>query len=245
MHSNDPSIMGNLFGQTGKGTDRLGENGSVTFGGADAGDIYYNGAAVAVMPLQAAAAAIELVSDSAEDNVGGTGALTVKISGLDGDYKWVSETLTMTGAAAVVGEQLFLRTLDIRVMTVGTHETNVGNIDCQAVGAGQVWDRIVADEGLNQHSLITVPAGKTFWAVDYDFSSNALVTQEFRVVVRRYGGAWVVVGKRYTYFGGTVGHMAPMQVPSKFPEKTDIKMHATVGGAASVSSHMHGFLTDN
>jgi len=237
--------MGNLFGQTGKGIDRLGQNGSVTFAGADDGDIYYNGAAVPIMPIQVAAAAIELISDSAEDDVGGTGALTVQVWGLDGDYNPVYETLTMTGVAAVVGTQLFLRTLELRVMTAGTHETNVGNIDCQAVGAGQVWDRIVADEGLNQHSLITVPAGKTFWAVDFDFSSNALVSQTFQVMKRPYGGAWLVVAKRYTYFGGSVGHNSPMQVPSRYPEKCDIKMNATVGGAASISSHMHGFLTDN
>jgi len=245
MHTNDPSIFGNLFGQQGKGADRLGENGSVTFAGADDGDIYYNGAAVATMPIQTVAAAIELVSDSAQDGVGGTGALTVRVSGLDGDYLWVTETLTMTGVVAVVGTQLFLRTLDIMVMTAGTHGTNVGNIDVRAVGAGQVWDRIVAGEGLNQHSLITVPAGKTFWVVCWDFSSSAVVVQTFKVLSRSYGGAWIVKAKRYTHFGGIVGHSTLMQTPMKFPQKTDIKMNATVGGAASISSHMHGFLTDN
>ena len=245
IRANNPSIMDYKWGQDGAGSDFLGENGSVTFAGADTGDVYYNGAAVATMPLQTAAAAVELISDSAQDAAGGTGALTVRVSGLDGDYLWVTEDFTMTGAVAVVGTQLFLRILSMRVLTAGTGETNAGNIDCQAVGGGQVWDRIVADEGSNQHSLITVPAGKTFWVVHWEFTCNSLTAQTYRLMSRPYGGAWYVCGKRYGYFGGVVSHEVSFRESRGFAEKTDIKMNATVGGAGSVSTHMYGVLTDN
>ena len=73
MLPNSPDILKNLLGINGQGNDVMRENGSVTFAQADEGDVYYNGAAVADMPLQTAAAAIELVSNSGNDDVAGTG----------------------------------------------------------------------------------------------------------------------------------------------------------------------------
>ena len=243
INASDQRIMDYKWGQGGQGVDEIEENGSVIFAQADDGDVYYNGATIATMPLQAAAAAIELISDSAEDDVGGTGALTVKVSGLDGDYKWVTETLIMTGVVAVVGTQLFMRIMDIQVMTAGTHTTNVGAIDCQAVAGGQVWDRIVADEGLNQHSLITVPAGYILWIAHWAFTSSALTAQTFRLMERPFGGAWVIKEKRCTYFGGQVQELKPFRMAKPYAAKTDIKMNASVGAAATITSHMGGFLT--
>jgi len=236
----------NQLGYAGYGKDFMEENGSVTFGGADTGDVYYNGAAVADMPLQTTAAAVELVSDSVQDDMllGGTGAWTVMVAGLDENYNVATETFIMDGAVEVVGTQLFIRVLGIIVLTAGTNETNVGNIDIQAVGGGQVWDRVIAGEGRNQHSLITVPANKTFHIVHWAFTSNALVAQTFNIMVRSYGGAWIVQERRFTYFGGSVGEVVPVQIAGPILPKTDIKMRVTVGGAASISSHMAGFLCD-
>ena len=243
IRASDKEIGEHKFGQLNYGQDILDENGSVTFAQADEGDIYYNGAAVAKMPLQTAAAAIELVSDSGEDDVGGTGATLVIVAGLDGDYKVVTERLIMDGAVAVVGTQLFIRVLGLVVLAAGTNETNVGNITCQAVGAGQAWDRIVAGEGANQHSLITVPAGMEFWLCHWVFTSSALTSQTFKVMAKPFGGAWYIVTKRYAYFGGAVEEQVPFMDSHSFPEKCDIKMNVTVGGGASISSHMSGNLT--
>jgi len=245
MQANNPILTRSILNLGGVGVDVLAENGSVTLEQADAADIYYNGAAVAVMPLQAAAAAIELISSSGVDDVGGTGALTVEVGGLDGSYNWVTETFTLTGAVAVVGTQLFMRVMRMIVLTAGTGLTNAGNIDAQAVGGGQVWDRIVALEGRNQHSLITVPAGKTLWVVHWVCSFNALIAAEIHVKHRPYEGAWLVHDKRFCYLGGEIGEQHLIQLPEPIPAKTDIKMYVSVGGACKVSSHMRGFLTND
>jgi len=245
MLPNSPDILKNLLGINGQGNDVMRENGSVTFAQADEGDIYYNGAAVADMPLQTAAAAIELVSNSGNDDVAGTGALTVKVGGLDGNYAWVTEILTLTGAVAVVGTQLFMRVLDLQVMTCGTGLTNAGQIACQAVGGGQVWDVIVVGEGRNQHSLITVPAKKRLWITRWVLSCSALVAQEYRVMFRAGNlKPWIVGAKRYAYFGGVVGEDVPLAMTTGFPSQSDIKIRAILGGGGKVSSHMAGFLTD-
>ena len=245
MRHNTPGILDHLLCSRGQGESDLWQNGSVTFVGVDSGDIYYNGAAVATMPLQAAAAAIELVSDSAADDVGGTGALTVRVQGLDADYAWVSEDFIMTGVVAVVGTTLFMRILHMVVLTAGTGGTNAGAITAQAVGGGQAWDQIVAAEGKNQHCLITVPAGKTLWVTEWVVSSNAIVATTVRLMKRVHGGAWQVHGKRYSYLGGAIEERMQMPMAMPFTEKTDVKFNVTVGGAASVSSHMRGFLTED
>ena len=197
------------------------------------------------MPLQATAAAIELISDSGDDDVAGTGALTVRVEGLDADYAWVSEDFIMTGAVAVVGTVEFLRVMHMIVLTAGTGGTNAGAIDAQAVAGGQIWDRIVADEGMNQHSLITVPADKTFWITQWIVSSSAVVASTVRFMHRAYGGAWHVHGKRHSYLGGAIEERIQMPMAMPICEKTDLKFNVTVGGAASISSHMRGFLTDD
>ena len=144
MKVNNPSILKNWWGQEGYGKDIMRVQGHCAFAGLDSGDLYYNGATTATRALQTAAAVVELISDSGNDDVAGTGALTCKVTGLDGDYALVTETFTMTGAVAVVGTQLFMRVLKVEVLTAGTGGTNAGAIDCQAVGGGQIWAEIVA-----------------------------------------------------------------------------------------------------
>ena len=245
MRHNTPGILDHLLCARGHGLSHLVENGSVTFEQADDGDVYYNGGTIATMPLQTEAAAIELISNSGDDDVDGTGALTVRVEGLDANYAWVYEDFIMTGAVAVVGTVEFLRVQHMVVLTAGTGGTNAGAIDAQAVAGGQVWDEIVADEGMNQHSLITVPAGKTFWVTQWIVSSNALVATTVRLMHRSYGGAWQVHGKRHSYLGGAIEERMQMAMAMPFAEKTDLKFSVTVGGACSISSHMRGFLTDD
>lgn len=247
MKANDPSILGHKWGQEGYYKDVIRCCGSVIFAGADAGDIYYNSAAVPVMPLPVTAAAVELVSNSAQDDAVavGTGAWTCRVHGLDGDYDYVTEDFIMDGAVAVVGTQLFLRILKLEVLTAGTGESNAGAIDCQAVGGGQVWDEIFAGDGVSQKSLITVPRNKTFWITTWSFSCNAITGQDYTIWKRRYGGAWHAWIRRFAILGGPVGEIYPISIAMRVPEKADIKMEVGVLGAATISGCIHGFLTDD
>ena len=245
--ANEPSLMQCKFGLEGYYKDFIRACGAVTFAGVDASDMYYNGAAVAVLPLPVVAAPVELVSGSAQDDAValGTGAYTVTVHGLDGNFAYVSETLTMTGVVAVVGTQPFYRIVRLVVNTCGITETNVGNISCQAVGAGQVWDQILAGEGCSASGLITVPAGKTFWLTEWDFTCNVAVGQEYIVKTRLYGEAWLCDFRRHSIIGNQISRDYDPRLALPFPAKTDIKMYASIGGASSVSGCMVGFLTDD
>ena len=247
MKPNEPSIMGHKWGQEGYYKDVIRACGGVIFAGADAGDIYYNGAAVPVMPLPVVAAAVELVSSSAQDDEAaiGTGAWTCRVHGLDGDYDYVTEDFTMDGAVAVVGTQPFLRILKLEVLTAGTGESNTGAIDCQAVGGGQIWDEIAAGDGVSQKALITVPRNKTLWITNWQFSCNVLAAQDYTIWKRRYGGAWHAWLRRFAIVGGIIGQDLSIAMSMPIPEKTDLKMEAQVLGATTISGCLQGFLTDN
>ena len=245
---NDPSIMTYKWGQEGYYRDVIRACGQVTFVGADTGDIYYNGATIATLPLQAAAAAVELVSNSVQDDAGiaGTGAWTCRVHGLDGSYDYVTEDFTMDGAVAVVGTQLFLRVIKVEVLTAGTGGTNAGAIDCQAVGAGQVWNEIVAGAGVSESSLITVPRNKTLWITNIKVSLSLTGPGSyFKIWERPYGGAWLIWSGTYYALGQDYKADYSVAMAPKISEKTALKVEATTSGACYVASDILGFLTDN
>jgi len=243
--ANNPSILTNWWGQEGFGKDIMRVQGHCTFAGADSGDLYYNGAAAATQPLQTAAAAVEVVSDSVADDAGSTGALTVKVTGLDGDYLLVDETFTTDGTTPVEGTQLFLRVLKTDVMTAGTGGVNAGNISVRNLAGAITYDYIAAGRGVSMPGRLTVPAGKTLWLSMFEFTSNAITAQEFVIQKRRYGGAWHYWIDRHAYFGGVVGGYYPVETAIHVPAKCDIQAFAQLGGAASVTVDMFGVLTDD
>lgn len=102
---------------------------------------------------------MELVSDSASDTAAGTGARTVTINYLDASYVAQAVTITMNGTTPVAVAPLILRVNNVINATVGSAETNVGNISLRAVGGlGATYSYMLASVGTQQSSLYTVPA---------------------------------------------------------------------------------------
>lgn len=87
-----------------------------------------------VRAIPSVAVALGISSSSVEDDTDkggatpGTGAFTVKVSGLDTNWAEISETKTMNGRTKVVTTALFLRVNSVEVLTAGTGETNAGTI---------------------------------------------------------------------------------------------------------------------
>ena len=100
---------------------------------------------------------VELVSDSAEDAVGGIGAYQVHVYGLDTDFNWTHETVIVTGLTPVVLDKEYLRVYRMNVEQVGTSRENAGNIVVRPEGGGATLAQISAGKG---HSLLA-PLGWT------------------------------------------------------------------------------------
>lgn len=115
------------------------------------------------------AAALEVVSSDANDTSAGTGARTVKVTGLDANWTEISETVSMNGTTAVALTNNFIRAYTLEVVSSGTYgnataASHVGTITLQGSGAGAIWLQIYPSNfprGLSQCGVHTIPAGKT------------------------------------------------------------------------------------
>jgi len=121
-----------------------------------------------------AAAALEVVSDSTNDNGTtsplGSGALSVEVIGIaDWNVGEVSETVTLNGTTAVALSTSFLRVYRMKVATSGSYATSVApshssTITLRESGAGDEWASMssVGGFGLGQSEIAaySIPTGK-------------------------------------------------------------------------------------
>jgi len=109
---------------------------------------------------------LDIVSDSANDDVGGIGAETVLIRGLDGSHNEIEETINLDGLTPVTTTALFLRVNDFFVTVAGSSEFNEGIITAVQSTSLLEVTRIGADPkdgsvNVSYQFILTVPAGKT------------------------------------------------------------------------------------
>jgi len=172
-------------------------------------------------PTSAATASI--VSASTDDAAAGTGARTVEIQGLDGNYEELTEVVTMNGTAAVSTTGSFLRIFRMRVVMAGSGETNAGNITA-TIGSNVA--RILAGQGQTLMAVYTVPKGRTAFLMKFQGSISKSQEGAFQLRARERDGAFNVKGLWGT-FANTVTYDYP--VPLKFEEFTDIEVRSKGG----------------
>jgi len=108
-----------------------------------------------------------IVSTSVNDVIGGTGARTLTVIGLNSMFREISETVNLDGTNTVFTTQEFLRINRLAVGVAGASQMNEGEITI--VVDGQLQSLVLANESLSLVSGYTVPAGKTFIAREYTF----------------------------------------------------------------------------
>jgi len=181
-----------------------------------------------------AATVLKVSSSSTNDASAGTGARTVELFGLDGDYNEISETVTLNGQTAVNTTQSFLRINRMIVRSAGSGEANAGNI---YAGTGTVTTGVPANiyaiingDGSNQTlmALWTVPAGYTAYLMQYDVSngttSNTPAVCKLSLVARPFGEVFQIKDVKSLTTGMHIENT--LVIPVKFTEKTDIEARA-------------------
>jgi hypothetical protein len=129
------------------------------------------------IPHPTVASVLKISSSSADDTSSGTGARTVYIEGVDGDYDVVSETVTLNGQTAVNTTNSYLYVNTFYVATVGSGGQNAGDINA---GTGTVtlgvpavlYDIIAAGYNNRTTGHYCVPAGYTGYMTEGLFSSG-------------------------------------------------------------------------
>lgn len=191
---------------------------------------------------------VSIVSSSANDTSNGTGARTILISGLDGNYEFQSETITLNGTTPVTSVNTYRRLNVAQTQTAGSGGVNAGTITINhSTTTSNVF--LIMQIGTNQtnDSAYTVPAGKTGYIrriASSIFGSNT-VTIQANLWIRPFGGVFV---RRRPFFvlGGTpwideiYGGLA-------VSEKTDIivRVSSTSANNTTASGGYDLILVDN
>lgn len=117
-------------------------------------------------PFQTTATKLEILSASASDTAAGTGARTVTVQGLDGNFNQISETMTLNGVTPVQSVNSYLRVNDMRVVTSGSGHKNAGDITLRVTGAGATQSLAKAGYNYAKQCVFTVPSGFTLLVTD-------------------------------------------------------------------------------
>ena len=168
-----------------------------------------NGQQLYPWPVIGDASVVTAVSTSGSDTT------TVTIEGLDDNYAFQSETLTLTGTSVVTGSKIWHRVN--RAFMSGT-ATNVGTIIVKNADTTVITE-IKAGRGQTLQALYTIPAGCTGFLSTIQVTSNKAQAAEVAMFARPFGGAFRVVGGTFLYQSD---HTIDYATPIKFSEKTDI-----------------------
>lgn len=185
-----------------------------------------------------AATILKVSSSSTDDTAAGTGARTVEIFGLDGNYNEISETVTLNGQTAVNTTNSYLRINRGIVRSAGSGGQNAGVI---YAGTGTVTAGVPANKylsiaiGDNQTlmALWTVPAGYTAFLPQTDVTLATTQSSKYctaKLVARPYGEVFQVKDVFVKSQGSTT---QVYSIPIRFDEKTDIEWRAIGDSAGS------------
>lgn len=185
----------------------------------------------------AAALQMKVSSTNANDTAAGTGARTIVIQGLRGDYTEVSETVTLNGQTEVLTTNLFIRVNYAYVATVGSTNSAAGDI---YMGTGTVTSGVPAtvyniikfDFNNTVTGHYTIPAGYTGYLAQGLFSAGqASGSTQVRGRLLTSGTDRIRRTAAVTTVNNGVADYA-FEYPLLIPEKTDIEATA-VGSAAN------------
>jgi len=178
----------------------------------------------------AAASVLKISSSSTADDGGGTGALTVRIWGLDANYAAITEDIILTGQTEVNTVNEYLRIYRMRVLTSGTGLTNAGNI---WAGTGTVtagvpavkYAMMPATDGSTSMCIYTIPADYEGLIIHADLSVVAAKGAKSALFTRILGETFVA-NQRHIAEASNVSLVNSL--PLYVDEKTDIELRAKI-----------------
>lgn len=158
----------------------------------------------------------------------GTGARTLEIFGLDGNYDLQDEVLTLNGTTAVTTVGSYLRIFRAKVITAGTGDKNAGIIYVENNAETNTLAHIPIGLNQTQMALWTVPAGYTAYLVSFYGSTGLSKVTEILLYIRPFGEVFQV--KNHFHIVEDV-YQHNYILPISIPEKSDIAVRASVGVA--------------
>lgn len=109
---------------------------------------------------------LEAVSDSAEDDTGGSGAISISVISLNDEYQEQDAlSVNLDGVTPVTLPGGHFRVLLTSVSSSGSTNSNVGTITVRVSGGGATRSQIQPTIGVSQDGQFTMPANRTGYLV--------------------------------------------------------------------------------
>ena len=189
-------------------------------------------------PWDTSAGTLSVVSSSAEDASGQSGAVTMRVEGLDNSYNEITADFTLTGVSETSeSSETFLVVNRAYVLT---GDTNVGKI--QIKNGSTIMGEIAAGMGQTLQAVYTIPAGKTGYLVDVQCTSSKNISTTATLFVREFGGVFRAQNQM-KMFQNQIN--TTWEIPFRIPEKSNIDMRIKGASSNNVSADFDLFLVDN
>lgn len=171
-----------------------------------------------------AAETLQIVSTNTNDSAAGTNARMVLVEGLDADYNFQSEIVTLNGTTSVNLVNQYLRTRRMLVITAGTRGfRNAGDITLSSGGVTRL--QIKTDNGSSFSSLYTVPAGHRGYNNRFDVFTPRSDDMDIRPIITPFGASSASSSGGPFKIYETA--LSVQQMPAfPLPEKTDVAIQA-------------------
>lgn len=168
---------------------------------------------------------------------------TITISGLDSNYRMISENVVLNGTTPVQTVKSYRR-INGMLVAVGSATNPAGVVTLKDLTNTIIYAQINAGVGRTQAGIYTVPEGHTFYLsrinVNTSLNGSNFATYQNKTI----GSAGVVQLTQQAPFA--INYATQRVMPRPFPEKTDIvlmcKVNATTG---AVSISQEGYLIKN
>lgn len=185
------------------------------------------------VPHPTVASVLSIVSTSTADDSAGTGARTVYIEGLDGNYNTISETVIMDGTTPVSTVGAYLYVNQFYVVSVGSGEANAGEITAKV--STTLYDIIATGYNNRTTGHYCVPAGYTGYMVTGVITiGQASGSTSVTAFLKQHGPDGILrVGAVSTLNNGSVQY--DFSPPYAIPEKNCVGASA-IGSAANNSA---------
>lgn len=173
----------------------------------------------------AAAEALSIVSDDANDTDQGTGAWTVQVVGLDENWMIAYETVTLTGLTPVVTSTTFLRVYRLTVITGGAPTANIGTITATATPSATVQAAIdpIVGQSLMSHFTPPVTHCAFITAATMSVGKGKDVSVHVHVRDNNVADGVFKLKREFKIYQSTL--RIEMPFPRLIPPKVDYKWH--------------------
>ena len=193
-------------------------------------------------PQVGAATALRIkAGGNAADSAGGSGARSVKLTGIDASGELITETLVTAGASASANSTtVFMRLFDAEVETSGTYGTqvagsHVGNIYIENAAGTQDWALIPLNSFPAAHTNIcpyTIPKHYTGYienvSIYVEGAKFADVILLQRPNILQTSAPYSAIQRLQEWAGISNAVYENFPIPKRFPELTDIGLLAKV-----------------